>query len=263
MYAAHCVDPQTFFASKPADTSNHDWLFSAANPARLPGWFNRIIDLIQRRAVNAPRQQTFFYQEYLIEEIGKGERTIRYGLRLLEKLGVIATHRDRQNRHKIVAEFFDPPEPPRAAPPPTPPPAQMLIKVAGEVAGEKTSYKDEDKLRRNNNIIRTREQAQGDDKDQQAIINTFEQMTGSQYQPGRDGSTLQALRGQYDLATIIMGVMLSALRLAMAQPGAQIRSLAYCRAAIIEVAAAKIKDQTGYFNYLKRKARQILGINLL
>jgi len=121
MYAAANISRDQFFSDKPENLSNHEWLFSNANPARLPRWFDRLIDLIQRRSSNAPRRRTFFFQEYLIEQIGKCERTVRQALRLLERLGVIATQRDRQNRHSIVASFFAPPAPPAKAPPPAPP----------------------------------------------------------------------------------------------------------------------------------------------
>lgn len=261
MYAAALVDRDQFFSTKPATATNFNWLFNAANPGRLPDWCRDLIDLIDRRSINAPNRVTFFYQQYLIEQLDKSERAIRYGLRLLERFGVITTKRDRQNRHSINLEFFDPiTQPPPPAPPPKP---DLCKKVAGEVAGESSGINKEEVYRSRKSIIKSPSQARGDDKETNLIVQTFEQITGVQFQSGRDGATLQALRSQFNPTIIILGVLLSALRLAMARPGAKINSLAYCRAAIVEISRSGIKDPGGYYHYLKRKARQILGIDLL
>lgn len=269
MYASSSVDRIQFFSSKPADVTNFNWLFNRANPAHLPKWFGDFIDLIDRRSINAPDKITFFEQPYLIKQLEKSSRAIRYSLRILEKLGVVITKRDRQNRHAINLSFFEPLEAPaRAAPakPPAEPPraapaAKLWKKVADQVAGEKPAYKDEGYIREEI-IIQTATPATDDDKELTSIISTFEAITGARYHPGRDGATADMLRGQFDIATIIMGVLLSALRLAMARPGAQIHSLAYCQSTITEISKSKIKDGNSYLHYLKRKARDILGIEL-
>lgn len=102
------VSAAIFWAARPDHISLREWLDHQSNPYRLPALAMYILKFIDD-IVHKSGKGTYFRQDFLVNMIGKSNRTIRYWLNRFEKLGVITVsktfHFQFINSYRVTEEF--------------------------------------------------------------------------------------------------------------------------------------------------------------
>lgn len=225
---------EEFFAQKPTDMIVFAWLFCTGNPHHFEKWVQRFLNLIRRLSTRLSK--SWCGQKFLAGFFKISVRWVQEIIRRLKLIGVISTERHRRNHcavnHGFLHSFGN------SAGLTSHSENQETIEVV-------TSYmpifdaeiRDHVIKKETRSIIGKPATIKSEDKPlnpiDTEIIETFEQTTGNNYQPGRDRAALATLK-QYSSLAVIAGIMLSALR-----SSAPIRSMSYCIGAVKEIVSAQ------------------------